>query len=132
MNRSEIRIGPMRGVPGLFRAGLVAACLGSGVLGGCVVYEPYPGYYVTSNFERAWNAAPGAARPARPEAPAPAPLSRPAIVRQTVPPGRSARPRVCVLVWAGLRAVSPYWLGHAESPRRQIVRCAGARALGVR
>lgn len=64
MNRSEIRIGPMRGVPALFRAGLVAACLGSGVLGGCVVYEPYPGYYVTSNFERAWNAALGAAQDA--------------------------------------------------------------------
>lgn len=38
--------------------------------------------------------------------------------------------RVCVLVWAGLRAVGPHWSSHAESPRRQTVHCAGAGGLG--
>ncbi|HKU71867.1 MAG TPA: hypothetical protein VJQ51_13615 [Burkholderiales bacterium] len=63
MNHPQFRFGPTRGLPSLLRAGFVViACLGSGVLGGCVVYEPYPGYYVTSNFDRAWNAAVGGAQ----------------------------------------------------------------------
>lgn len=42
--------------------GLLLACLGTGMLAGCVVYEPYPGYYATSNFDRAWSAAVGGAQ----------------------------------------------------------------------
>jgi hypothetical protein len=39
---------------------LVAALLSTVLLAGCVVYEPYPGYYYGgSNFDRAWNAALG-------------------------------------------------------------------------
>jgi hypothetical protein len=37
----------------------LAACLVSAPMTGCVVYEPYPGYYVAPNFERAWSAALG-------------------------------------------------------------------------
>src|SRR6186997_3299401 len=33
-------------------------------LAGCVVYEPYPGYYAGSSFDRAWNAALGGAQDA--------------------------------------------------------------------
>lgn len=45
---------------------LVAAfTVGSVLLAGCVVYEPYPGYYVSSStYERTWNAAAGAVRDA--------------------------------------------------------------------
>jgi hypothetical protein len=39
---------------------LVAALLGGALLSGCVVYEPYPGYYTrSSSFDRAWSAALG-------------------------------------------------------------------------
>ena len=39
---------------------ILAAILGSALLAGCVVYEPYPGhYYGGSNFDRAWSAALG-------------------------------------------------------------------------
>ena len=38
---------------------------GSALLGGCVVYEPYPGYYPGgTNFDRAWSAALGGAQDA--------------------------------------------------------------------
>jgi hypothetical protein len=44
---------------------IVAACLLGASLSGCVVYEPYPGYYYGgSNFDRAWNAALGGAQDA--------------------------------------------------------------------
>jgi hypothetical protein len=43
----------------IFRTTLLLA-LACGPLAGCVVYEPYPGYYYGgSNFDRAWNAALG-------------------------------------------------------------------------
>jgi hypothetical protein len=45
-------------MPRVFRAVLVA-CLVSSALAGCVVYEPYPGYYHSSSFDRAWQAALG-------------------------------------------------------------------------
>ena len=39
---------------------ILAVILGSAPLAGCVVYEPYPGYYHGgTNFDRAWNAALG-------------------------------------------------------------------------
>ena len=38
---------------------VLASSLCCAALTGCVVYEPYPGYYVESNFERAWSAALG-------------------------------------------------------------------------
>ena len=39
--------------------------LASTLLAGCVVYEPYPGYYThTSTYDRAWNAAQGAVQDA--------------------------------------------------------------------
>jgi hypothetical protein len=39
---------------------ILALILGSATLAGCVVYEPYPGYYPGgSNFDRAWSAALG-------------------------------------------------------------------------
>jgi len=39
---------------------VLVAVLAAGPLAGCVVYEPYPGYYHGgSNFDRAWNAALG-------------------------------------------------------------------------
>lgn len=34
--------------------------LSSALLSGCVVYEPYPGYYYSSTHDRAWSAALGA------------------------------------------------------------------------
>ena len=44
---------------------IVASCLLGAALGGCVVYEPYPGYYSgASNFDRAWSAALGGAQDA--------------------------------------------------------------------
>ena len=46
-------------VPAAFWAGLVLSCAAAGSLSGCVVYEPYPGYSATSNFDRAWSAALG-------------------------------------------------------------------------
>ena len=39
---------------------LVALVLGSALATACVVYEPYPGYYAASTFDRAWSAAQGA------------------------------------------------------------------------
>lgn len=48
---------------GLAAFWLIAAAIAS-VLPGCVVYEPYPGYYATSNFDRAWSAALGGAQDA--------------------------------------------------------------------
>jgi hypothetical protein len=37
-----------------------AIAVGSGLLKGCVPYEPYPGYYYSpTTFDRAWNAALG-------------------------------------------------------------------------
>jgi hypothetical protein len=40
---------------------IVVATLASALATGCVVYEPYPGYYASSSqFDRAWNAALGA------------------------------------------------------------------------
>jgi hypothetical protein len=41
-----------------------AFALSSAVLTGCVVYEPYPGYYYSSTYDRAWNAAVGAVQDA--------------------------------------------------------------------
>ena len=38
--------------------------LSSALLTGCVVYEPYPGYYYSSTYDRAWNAALGAVQDA--------------------------------------------------------------------
>ena len=38
---------------------ILASCLICAPLAGCVVYEPYPGYYAGSNFDRAWSAAVG-------------------------------------------------------------------------
>ncbi|MCC7486646.1 MAG: hypothetical protein IT529_16870 [Burkholderiales bacterium] len=48
-------------VPAFAKAlALAATILGSTQLAGCVVYEPYPGYYYGgSNYERAWSAAVG-------------------------------------------------------------------------
>src|SRR4030095_3468763 len=44
---------------------ILALILGSASLPGCVVYEPVPAYYPGgSNFDRAWNAALGAAQDA--------------------------------------------------------------------
>ena len=43
---------------------VLAASLGAVLASGCVVYEPYPGYYAGSNFDRAWNAAVGGAQDA--------------------------------------------------------------------
>ena len=43
---------------------IFAACIGCMPLSGCVVYEPYPGYYSSSSFDRAWNAALGGAQDA--------------------------------------------------------------------
>jgi hypothetical protein len=45
---------------------ILAASLGSATLAGCVVYEPYPGYYYPggNNFDRAWSAALGGAQDA--------------------------------------------------------------------
>ena len=43
---------------------MLAFMLGSASLAGCVVYEPYPGYYSGSAFDRAWNAALGGAQDA--------------------------------------------------------------------
>lgn len=40
------------------------SCVICAPLAGCVVYEPYPGYYVAPNFERAWSAALGGAQDA--------------------------------------------------------------------
>lgn len=79
-----------------------------------------------------------ARRPPQPRAPRVQPGLRPQPLRRSPDPKSSAglchlavRPaRVCVLVWTGVWAVSPHWSGHAESPRRQIVRCAGAGGLG--
>src|SRR5689334_24273738 len=62
MNCNEGRRGRLRHLSCGLWMGLALACAGSGMLGGCVVYEPYPGYYVTSNFDRAWNAALGGAQ----------------------------------------------------------------------
>jgi hypothetical protein len=62
MNHREIRFGQLRGLPSLLRAALVVTCLGCVAFSGCVVYEPYPGYYATSNFDRAWSAAVGGAQ----------------------------------------------------------------------
>src|SRR5687767_12578517 len=45
-------------------AGLIIAAWLGATLGGCVVYEPYPGYYAGSNYDRAWNAALGGAQDA--------------------------------------------------------------------
>ena len=43
----------------------VALVLATALLTGCVVYEPYPGYYThTSTYDRAWNAAQGAVQDA--------------------------------------------------------------------
>ena len=36
------------------------ALLGCLLVSGCVVYEPVPGYYTQSTYDRAWNAALGA------------------------------------------------------------------------
>jgi len=48
----------------LFRL-IAALAVASVLLTGCVVYEPYPGYYVSSStYERTWNAAVGAVRDA--------------------------------------------------------------------
>jgi len=42
-----------------------AFVLSGALLAGCVVYEPWPGYYVTSTtYDRAWSAAIGAVRDA--------------------------------------------------------------------
>ena len=44
------------------RWAILALILGAAPLAGCVVYEPYPGYYYYpggTNFDRAWNAALG-------------------------------------------------------------------------
>jgi hypothetical protein len=43
------------------RWAILASILGTAALAGCVVYEPYPGYYYPggSNFDAAWNAALG-------------------------------------------------------------------------
>ena len=44
------------------RAVLLAIAFACAALAGCVVYEPYPGYYYYpggTNFDRAWNAALG-------------------------------------------------------------------------
>ena len=40
---------------------LLASIVAGSLLGGCVVYEPYPGYYYAGgyNYDRAWNAALG-------------------------------------------------------------------------
>ena len=44
---------------------ILAVILCSAPLAGCVVYEPYPGYYYGgSNFDRAWSAALGGAQDA--------------------------------------------------------------------
>lgn len=44
---------------------ILASCLFAASLAGCVVYEPYPGYYSgVSNFDRAWSAALGGAQDA--------------------------------------------------------------------
>ena len=45
---------------------ILALILGSATLAGCVVYEPYPGYYYAGghNFDRAWSAALGGAQDA--------------------------------------------------------------------
>lgn len=43
---------------------VLAFALGSALLTGCVVYEPYPGYYYSSTYDRAWNAALGAVQDA--------------------------------------------------------------------
>jgi len=41
---------------------ILALALGGTLLTGCVVYDPYPGYYgYPSTYDRAWNAAQGAA-----------------------------------------------------------------------
>ena len=50
----------------MFRALVVAFSffLGSTLLTGCVVYEPYPGYYYSSTYDRSWNAALGAVQDA--------------------------------------------------------------------
>jgi hypothetical protein len=45
-------------------AGLALSVVSAVFLAGCVVYEPYPGYYAGSNFDRAWNAALGGAQDA--------------------------------------------------------------------
>jgi hypothetical protein len=39
---------------------LFASALASALLGGCVVYEPVPGYNAPSTYDRSWNAALGA------------------------------------------------------------------------
>ena len=62
MNRNQGLHSRLRRLSGGLWASLALACVGTGMLGGCVVYEPYPGYYVTSNFDRAWNAALGGAQ----------------------------------------------------------------------
>lgn len=62
MKRNESRHGRLRRLSGGLWAGVVLACAASGMLAGCVVYEPYPGYYATSNFDRAWSAALGGAQ----------------------------------------------------------------------
>lgn len=70
-----------------------------------------------------------ARRPPQPRAPRVLPGLRPQPFccspdpRSSAGPGRPACP-LSVLVWAGLRVVGPHWSGHAESPRRQTVRCA--------
>jgi hypothetical protein len=49
------------------RGALLAIFLACAPLAGCVVYEPYPGYYYYpggTNFDRAWNAALGAVQDA--------------------------------------------------------------------
>ncbi|XP_064438027.1 transcription factor RelB isoform X3 [Mirounga angustirostris] len=79
-----------------------------------------------------------ARRPPQPRAPRVQPGLRPQPLRRSSDPQSSSGPcllvarpaRVCVLIWAGLPAVGPHWSGHAESPRRQTVRCAGAGGLG--
>ena len=52
----------MKGKGSILRApwAVFVLILGAASLGGCVVYEPYPGYYAGgSNFDAAWNAALG-------------------------------------------------------------------------
>jgi hypothetical protein len=43
---------------------IFASCMVCAPLAGCVVYEPYPGYYMAPNFERAWSAALGGSQDA--------------------------------------------------------------------